>query len=213
MQLTGPDGAPLIFAGPRDGPAAEWRLHDWRVLDDVMARGQIGLADAYIDGRWDSPDLEAMVTFGLVNAEQLEQFFHGRPLYMLRLWLRSLLRANSLGGSRRNIAAHYDLGNDFYRLWLDDSMTYSSALFEGDAARSLETAQQAKYARILGRLGAQPGEHILEIGCGWGGFAEAAARRGVRVTGLTLARTQAEFARRRMERAELDRLVEIRLED
>jgi cyclopropane-fatty-acyl-phospholipid synthase len=130
-------------------------------------------------------------------------------VYRLRHWLRPNTRA----GSRKNIHAHYDLGNDFYRLWLDSTMTYSSALFEGDLTRSLADAQSAKYARILRELDAQPGQHILEVGCGWGGFAEHAARAGCRVTGITISAAQLEYAQRRIAAAGLQDRVELKLQD
>jgi len=129
---TSTGGNRLEFSGTANGPIAHLRLHDWAVLDDLTARGEIGFADAYVDGRWDTQDLPALLTFGLVNSQSLERFFYGRPWYTLWLRLRYLLRANSLLGSKRNIMAHYDLGNDFYALWLDEGMTYSGALFEGD---------------------------------------------------------------------------------
>ncbi len=213
LTLTLPGGEKQVFQGAGDGPEADWQLYDWQVFDDFVARGELGLADAYIDGRWDSHNIEALITFGLLNADRLEKFFHGRPLYALWLRFSALFKGNSVKGSRRNVSAHYDLGNDFYRLWLDDSMTYSCALFEGNTSRTLEEAQQKKYARILGKLGAAPGDHILEIGCGWGGFAEAAARRGIKVTAITLAHTQADYAKERIKKAGLDHLVTIELID
>lgn len=126
---------------------------------------------------------------------------------------RHAFRGNTRFQARRNVAAHYDLGNDFYRLWLDETMTYSSASF-ATGQESLEAAQTAKYASLIDEMGAEPGDHVLEIGCGWGGFAEyAAAERGLRVTGLTISRAQHDYARERMRRAGLDDRVEIRLQD
>ena len=213
LTLTTPEGKKLVFTGPLQGPVAQWSIYDWGVFEDFIARGDLGLADAYMDGRWDSPDVEALVLFGFMNAKKLEAFFHGRPIYAVWVKFKNFFSRNSLTGSRRNVQAHYDLGNDFYKLWLDKSMTYSCALFEGKKQRTLEEAQQAKYARILNKLNAKPGEHVLEIGCGWGGFAEAAAKQGLRVTGVTLAKTQAEYARERMKNAGLDSLVSIELTD
>ena len=213
MTMITPDGNGLEFSGAAKGPAAYLRLYDWEVLDDLVARGEIGFAEAYIDGRWDTADLPALLTFGLMNSQSLEQFFHGNPWYALWLRLRHVWHGNSLRGSKRNIMAHYDLGNDFYALWLDESMTYSGALFEGDDSRSLEEAQAAKYRRILNKISAQPGDHILEIGCGWGGFAEAAARHGVKVTGVTISEKQASYARERLYRAGLHHLASIELID
>lgn len=178
-----------------------------------MAYGETGFAEAYIKGRWESESLKDLLTFGLVNADTLEGFFHGRPLQALMMQLRHLLRFNSLRGSRRNVMAHYDLGNDFYKLWLDEGMTYSCALFDGDPNRTLEQAQEAKYRRILGKLKARPGQHVLDIGCGWGGFAEIAAREGLRVTAITLSTEQAEFARRRIKYGGLDGMARVEIMD
>jgi len=207
LTLIAPDGKVSQFSGPREGPSAHLRLCDWRALDALMARGETGFAEAYIHGLWESADLADLLTFGLMNAPALENFFHGNPWQALLARMRGLLQANSRFGSRRNVMAHYDLGNDFYRLWLDEGMTYSCALFASHPERSLEDAQQAKYQRILSRLDARPGAHILEIGCGWGGFAETAARQGLHVTGLTLSKEQAQYATERFYRAGLQHLA------
>ncbi len=213
MTVITPEGNRLEFTGPKKGPAAMLRLYDWKALDELVTRGEVGFADAYIAGRCDSNNLPALLTVALMNAPVLERFFHGRPLYVMAARLRNFFHTNDTARSRRNVMAHYDLGNDFYRLWLDEGLTYSCGLFEGDETRSLEAAQLAKYRRILGKLGAQPGDRILEIGCGWGGFAEAAARDGITVTGLTLSAQQAEFARERIHSAGLDHLANIELKD
>jgi cyclopropane-fatty-acyl-phospholipid synthase len=213
LTLTTPNGNHLLFKGKSEGVNADWRINDWKVFDDFIARGDIGLAESYIAGRWDTSNLAALLTFGLLNADKLEKFFHGHPLYALWLRLKSAFSENSLSGSRRNIVKHYDLGNDFYKLWLDKSMTYSCGLFEKDRKLSLEEAQKAKYARILRRLGVKPGQHILELGCGWGGFAEAAGREGARVTGITISDGQFEYAKKRIKEAGLEPLVEIKLMD
>ena len=214
LTMIAPDGQVREFAGPRKGPVAHMHVYDWNVFDDIIARGEMGLAESYIDGRWGSKDLPAALTFALANYPAVKKFCYGRPWYALWCHIKALLlNGNTLAGSKRNIMAHYDLGNDFYELWLDDSMTYSCALFEGDVSRSLEDAQQAKYKRILRKLNAQPGDHILELGCGWGGFAEAAARQGIEVTGVTLSQEQAEFARKRLRGAKLDHLASIELMD
>lgn len=213
LVLGTPDGDSLEFTGIEKGHCAYLKLYDWGVLDGLVARGEMGFAEAYIERRWESPDLPALLTFALMNTKALEHFFHGNPWQALILRLRRSLSANSLRGSRRNIMAHYDLGNEFYALWLDDSMTYSCALFEGDETRTLEEAQKAKYRRILKKLCVRPGDHILEIGCGWGGFAEEAARRGIRVTGITLSENQARYARDWLCHNGLDHLVSIRFAD
>ncbi len=213
LTIITPEDERLDFAGHSQGPAAMISFQDWEVFDDLIARGEIGFAEAYMDGRWATSDLPALLTFGLVNNKSLEQFLHGKPFYAAWLKIKSLLRENSVSGSRRNIREHYDLGNAFYRLWLDESMTYSCALFNNDQKLSLEEAQQAKYQRILDRLAAKPGDHILDIGCGWGGFARAAAQHGIKVTGLTLSEQQAEHAKARIKEEGLSSLASIELCD
>ncbi len=213
IEVSCPDGRKLSFKGKRSGPHADLQLKDWKVCSDLLSRGDIGLAEAFIDGRAHSADLMRLLLLGALNEQALEQAIHGRWWATLAHRLRHLLRPNSRRGSRKNIEAHYDLGNDFYSLWLDPSMTYSSALFEGDPARSLEQAQQAKYARILRKLDAQPRDHILEIGCGWGGFAEFAARAGCRLTGVTISPSQLEYAQRRIKAAGFQGSVDLRLMD
>ena len=213
LELTTPDGRVLDFSGAGPGPHATLRLADWQVCSDILLRGDIGLAEAWIAGRAGCDDLAQLLLLAALNEQAVEQAIHGRWWATLAYRLRHWLRANSRAGSRRNIHAHYDLGNDFYRLWLDPTMTYSSALFEGRLSRPLAEAQAAKYARILRELGAESGDHILEIGCGWGGFAEHAARAGCRVTGITISAAQLEFARARIVRAGLADRVDLQLRD
>lgn len=213
ITISTPQKRLLEFTGPQKGPAAYLWLYDWCALDELVARGEVGFAESYMGGQWDTPDLPVLLTFALANAASLEHFFHGKPLHALWLRLKGAFHGNSLRGSRRNIMKHYDLGNDFYALWLDESMTYSCALFEGDVTRSLEAAQQAKYRRILQKIAAAPGAHILEIGCGWGGFTIAAAQAGLRVTAVTLSQKQAEYAHQRIKLLGLDSSVCVLLKD
>jgi cyclopropane-fatty-acyl-phospholipid synthase len=213
LTLTVGGARPQVHQGALPGPSAALRLHrPWRLAARLLARGDVGFAEGYMAGDWDSPGLADLVTLLALN----EDCF-GRPSRGAMLWraldrARHGLRRNDRRGSRRNIAFHYDLGNDFYRLWLDPGMTYSAAVFR-DAEEPLAEAQERKYAEVLGRLGARPGERILEIGCGWGGFAEHAARRGLYVTGITLSREQLEHATQRIAAAGLADRVELRLQD
>jgi cyclopropane-fatty-acyl-phospholipid synthase len=207
-----PDGTAARFGAP-DGEPAVLSIRDWRVARDTLQRGDVGFAEGYIAGRWDTPDLVGLLTRLAENQRALERAIHGRRAATLLLRLRHWLNANTRRQARRNIVAHYDLGNDFYRLWLDETMTYSSACFDGDLAQPLAAAQRAKYARILAELALPPGAHILEIGCGWGGFAEVAARAGYRVTGLSLSDAQTAWARERLARAGLADRVDFRIED
>jgi cyclopropane-fatty-acyl-phospholipid synthase len=213
MTLGCPDGRSLEFSGTQPGPHATLTLADWRVCSDILSRGDIGLAEAYIEGRVATDDLTQLLLLAAMNEQAIEEAIHGRWWATLAYRLRHWLRPNTRNGSRKNIHAHYDLGNDFYRLWLDSTMTYSSALFEGDLTRSLADAQSAKYARILRELDAQPGQHILEVGCGWGGFAEHAARAGCRVTGITISEAQLAYAQRRIAAAGLQDRVTLKLQD
>ncbi len=181
----------------------------WRLLSG----GDLGFARAYVDGDWDSPDIEALLRLALRNEAALLSAMRPWPIWGWLAHLRHRLRPNSVRGSRRNIASHYDLGNAFYALWLDDSMTYSSALFQRPDM-TLSEAQMAKYAQIVRQLDIGPDDHVLEIGCGWGGFAEyAVAQTGCRVTGLTLSKEQAAYARDRLARAGMATRIDIRLED
>jgi cyclopropane-fatty-acyl-phospholipid synthase len=213
LELTTPDGRVQAFSGTEPGPQATLKLADWQVCSDILSRGDIGLAEAWIEGRADSDDLTQLLLLAAVNEQAVEQAIHGRWWATLAYRLRHWLRPNTRAGSRKNIHAHYDLGNDFYGLWLDPTMTYSSALFEGHHSRSTAEAHSAKYSRILRELGAKSGDHILEVGCGWGGFAEHAARAGCRVTGITISAAQLEFARARIARAGLGGQVDLQLRD
>jgi cyclopropane-fatty-acyl-phospholipid synthase len=213
LTLRAPDGTVHRFGTARAEPRAELALHDWRVAREVLTGGDTAFAEAYMDGRWDTPDLVALLTVLARNQQALQRAFYGKAWQRALLRLRHWLNSNSKRQAKRNIVAHYDLGNDFYRLWLDPTMTYSSALFAGDSSQPLADAQQAKYRRILDALALPPGAHILEIGCGWGGFAESAARAGYRVTGISLSDAQTAYARERLARAGLADHVELRLQD
>ena len=210
LELVGPGRQSFTFPGTLPGPEASIYLEDWEVCGDILRYGDIGLAEAFLQGRWHTPDLAGLLALAALNREAMTAAMHGRWWGILGYRLTHLLRANTRRGSRRNIHAHYDLGNEFYAAWLDATMTYSAALFEGDDERTLEQAQLAKYERILQRLRPAPGARILEIGCGWGGFAEYAARtRGCEVHGITLSERQLAYARRRVERAGLADKVSI----
>ncbi len=214
LALETPDGIERTFRGASQGPAIRKRMHDWSVCDEVLRAGDIGFAESYIDGRWDADDLPAVLALFNANADAIERAVYGSAPGIFWYRLKHLLRRNTRRGARRNIHAHYDLGNVFYAHWLDRTMTYSAALFEGDAARPLEDAQRAKYERVLATLNVQPGARILEIGCGWGGFADyAAATRGAHVTGLTVSQAQLDYARARIAQAGLAGRADLRLCD
>ncbi|MES2940587.1 MAG: cyclopropane-fatty-acyl-phospholipid synthase family protein [Pseudomonadota bacterium] len=204
-----PDGSVQRFGGGE--PHAAITLRDWEVCAAVRARGDIGLAEAYLQGQWTTPSLTELLALFLRNRREMEQAIHGHWLGRLACRLRHLLNRNTRSGSRRNIEAHYDLGNAFYRLWLDGTMNYSSGLFEGDATRPMEDAQHAKVRRALRMAGVQPGARVLEIGCGWGALAEEASAQGAHVTGVTLSHEQLAYARERLQRA--GHAADLRLQD
>ncbi len=204
LELHLPDGQVLPCPSHATAaPSVVVRVHDWKVFSLALRRGDIGFAQAYCDGRWTTPDLPALLKLLLANRQAVEGALHGSFLGTMLDRLRHLLlRRNTRAGSRDNIHAHYDLGNAFYSLWLDRGMTYSSALFTR-SDMSLEQAQQAKLQRVLDALRVQAGQRVLEIGCGWGSFAELAATRGVQVDGVTLSRQQHAFATQRLQQAGL----------
>lgn len=214
LDLIAPDGRVRVFEGAVPGPHATLRLNDWRVCADVLRAGDIGFAESYVQGHWDTPELERLLTLAATNHAALEAAVYGRWWGWLAYRLRHLLRGNTKANAKKNIHAHYDLGNRFYALWLDDTMTYSSALFEGRSDRSLEEAQTIKYERILEALGVKAGDRILEIGCGWGGFAEhAVTTRGAYVHGITLSTEQLDFAKARLAKSPGGNLASFELRD
>ncbi len=208
LHFSAPNGEVTIFRGEEPGPHADLTVRHWDVIRLAASRGDIGLGEAYIDAMWESSDIETLIALFLRNMERFESLANGNLLQRIGFVLQNmLLRRNSLQGAARNIQAHYDVGNDFYALWLDPSMTYSSALY-GACDQDLERAQRAKYERILSRLEGR-GTSILEIGCGWGGFAERAADASHRVTGLTLSPAQHRYASTRLS----GRNADLRLQD
>ena len=201
LEIRLPDGARFLFG--EGEPGVTMQVNDETVFARVLAKGDIGLAEAYLDGEWDSPDVTALLALLARNRDALRDAVYGTWRQLLAARLRHWFNRNSRAGSKRNIMAHYDLGNEFYRLWLDPGMSYSAALFDGDPGQPLQAAQDAKYRRILERLSAEKGQSVLEIGCGWGGFAEMATRDGLAVTGLTLSPAQLAWAQHRVPSADL----------
>lgn len=201
LEIRLPDGSCALFGDGEHGITLQ--VHDEAMFAMVLARGDIGLAEAYLDGLWDSPSITGLLSLLAANREVLKKAVYGSWRNLLAARVRHWLNRNSKTGSKRNIMAHYDLGNDFYRLWLDPGMSYSAAIYREADDGSLESAQHAKYRRILNRLKAGVGDSVLEIGCGWGGFAEMAVHNGLKLTGLTLSPAQLEWAQKRVPAADL----------
>lgn len=211
--LVGPNGEQKVFGDPHHQPGARLVVHDWRACGLILRSGDIGFAEAFRNGWVSTPDLAQLLRLAMRNEDALGQTVNGSAL--MRFWYGLLhrLRPNTRRGSRRNIHAHYDIGNAFYALWLDKTWSYSSALFQGDFTLDLEQAQSQKYQNMLDALQLKPGMKVLEIGCGWGGFALHAARQGIHVDGITISPAQADIARQRIEAEGLTDKADIRLCD
>lgn len=208
-----PDRRSLEFRGDLPGPEATLVVNDHRFARRILRDGDIGVADGFLLGDWTSPDLAKFLELFCVNADHVNAYLQAKPLFKAIQNVGRWMKRNTKKGSKRNIEAHYDLGNAFYEQWLDPSMTYSSALFEGPGD-TLEAAQKRKYAALAESSGMRTGDHVLEIGCGWGGFAEFAAKEvGAKVTGLTISPAQLDFAQRRMFEAGLSERVTLKLQD
>ena len=208
-----PDGRKFRAEGKSPGPVAEITIHNPEVFARLIREGDLGFSDAYLDGWWTTPDLQTFMDFIHADNDDMYDGFSG--IAIVRAWekARFWFQSNSKGQALKNISHHYDLGNDFYSLWLDDTMTYSSALFN-TGQESLENAQTAKYASMIDQMGVKRGDHVLEIGCGWGGFAEYAAKeRGLKVTGLTISKEQLLYAKERIKNKGLEDKVDLKLQD
>lgn len=207
------DGRVFRAKGLSDGPHAVVVLQNDDVFARLIREGDLGFCEDYVQGGWDTPDLQAFMDLVHADNDELYDGFPGMVVVRAYERLRHWLHSNSKRQARKNISHHYDLGNAFYGLWLDDTMTYSSALFETNT-ETLSAAQTAKYRSMVDEMGVQAGDHVLEIGCGWGGFAEyAAGQRGLKVTGLTISQEQFNFASKRIEQAGLSELVTLKLQD
>jgi cyclopropane-fatty-acyl-phospholipid synthase len=215
LTIVLPDGRSHRFDGTAPGPHGVLYVRNDRLARRMLLGGKLGFCESYLDGDWTSPDVPALFEMALLNETELDRAMNGKAWVRALNFLLHAAKPNSKSGSKRNIAYHYDLGNSFYGRWLDPSMTYSAAVYADlDKAEPLYEAQQRKYAAIAARMDLQPGHHVLEIGCGWGGFAEYAAKVvGARVTGVTISKAQHDYAVARMERAGLSHMVDIRLQD
>lgn len=211
LDIQTPDGEQLHF-GQEQQPRAAIRITDWAVCEAALKSGDVGFAESFMAGHWTSPDLSALLELLIRNRTELEALFYGGFWGGLLYRVRHALNRNTRTGSRKNIQAHYDLGNEFYRLWLDPTMNYSSAWFEGAKSGDLVQAQQAKMRRALAEAQVAPGSRVLEIGCGWGAVAEVAARDfSAHLTGVTLSTEQLAWAQDRLATAGLS--ADLRLQD
>lgn len=213
MEFVLPDGRVFRAVGAQAGPHGQAVVNNTAMFARIMREGKLGFAESYLDGWFDSPDLQQLLDAIYLNNREVTPSLTvaamARNYERFRHWLRS----NSKSRARKNIAHHYDLGNEFYGLWLDESMTYSSALFK-TGTETLEQAQALKYESMCDQIGVRQGDAVLEIGCGWGGFAEYAARtRGAKVTGLTISQEQHDFAAKRIFEAGLNDRVDIVMRD
>ncbi len=217
LTLTLPNGVIKEFGNIGDTLRANIQVLDWSVFKQVLSHGDIGFAESYIRGEWNTSDLKTLLEIAIRNRTILEKAiygsWYGSLIYRLKHWLRD----NSKSGSKKNIHAHYDLGNAFYTLWLDPTMSYSSAWFNLGDSQSLADAQKAKNTRILNSINTQPNHRLLEIGCGWGGFMEEVLRNKASVTGLTLSTEQQSFAKHRLQNVQdtlsNNQTFEVRLQD
>lgn len=213
LTLRFPDGKVRTFRGEQPGVAAELDILRPRFFSRVLMGGDVGFAEAYMDGDCDSPNMTALIRLVLDNSGRLNRHLYASTIIRLANRLLHLARPNNISGARRNIAAHYDLGNEFYRAWLDETMTYSAAVFERPDM-PIHEAQESKYRRIADLAEINSAHHVLEIGCGWGGFAEFAAReRGAKVTALTISDAQFNYAKKRIFEAGLNERVQVRKDD
>ncbi len=213
LDMILPDGRCFRAMGQNPGPVAEMTIHNPDAFARLIREGDLGFSDAYLDGWWSTPDLQAFMDLVLAKNDNLFDGYPGMGLVRAYERFRHWMHSNSRAQAKKNISYHYDLGNEFYGLWLDETMTYSSAKFE-TGQETVEKAQLQKYASMVDQMGVKPGDHVLEIGCGWGGFAEyAAGQRGLKVTGLTISQEQHDYAVARIRAAGLSDLVEIKLQD
>jgi cyclopropane-fatty-acyl-phospholipid synthase len=208
-----PNGSMQRFGG--EGlPHATLALHNWNVCAAALKSGDIGFAESYIAGDWSTPNLTELLRVLVKNRAEVDAVIYGSWVGRLFYRVKHLLHRNTRANSQKNIHAHYDLGNGFYGLWLDETMNYSSALFNGDMAQPMAQAQVAKVRRALTEAAVKPGDRVLEIGCGWGALAEmATTEMGANITGVTLSTEQLAFAQARMQRLGVDHRADLRLQD
>jgi cyclopropane-fatty-acyl-phospholipid synthase len=213
LSITLPNGKTLSYRGSHPGVSGVMTIHNYKFASQLFSKGNLGLGESYMDKFWDSPDVTSLLELVSSNMDHFRQHVSGKSFASRVARIVHYMRGNTKSQAQRNIQAHYDLGNQFYETWLDPSMTYSSGIFQSPN-EPLEQAQHNKYEALARRIDLRPEHHVLEIGCGWGGFAEYAAEEiGCRVTGITISKAQLEFARRRMNAKGLSDRVDIQYRD
>jgi cyclopropane-fatty-acyl-phospholipid synthase len=213
LEVQFPDGRRFHIKGQEPGPHGVLKIHNWAFFRMVVQAGDVGVGEAFMAGYWSSPDVTTFLEVFCINQESTLEALQGKPFTRFLMSVRHWLNSNTKRGSKRNISAHYDLGNAFYREWLDPSMTYSSAIYSNET-NDLEQAQTEKYASLIRQTGIQPDHRVLEIGCGWGGFAEYVAKSvGANVRALTISQEQFDYARERIYKAGLNDKVEVVFQD
>ena len=212
IDIISPEGMHFKYVGKKPGPSTDLNISNWNVFAEILNKSDIGLAETYINNHWNSNSIDQLIELAILNESVLSKAFIGNLHKIIFYRLKHEARENTKSGSKSNIKAHYDLGNSFYSLWLDPTMTYSSALFS-HMNEDLSQAQNNKYQNMLNLVGAKPGDHIVEIGCGWGGFLEHAAKQGIHVTGITISDEQYQFAKARIERLNLQEFAKVKICD
>ncbi len=213
LEVQFPDGRRFHIKVQEDGPHGVLKIHNWAFFRMVVQAGDVGVGEAFMAGYWSSPDVTTFLEVFCINQESTIEALQGKPFTRFLMSVRHWLNSNTKRGSKRNISAHYDLGNAFYREWLDPSMTYSSAIYSNET-NNLEQAQTEKYASLVRQTGITPDHKVLEIGCGWGGFAEYVAKSvGANVRALTISQEQFDYARERIYKAGLNDKVEVVFQD
>jgi cyclopropane-fatty-acyl-phospholipid synthase len=211
LEIITPEGNNLNFGTKNSEPNAHIKINNWHVITNIVSKADIGFFEDYSKGNWETKNLEKLLEFVAKNSESLQSFFYGKFTYRAMVYIKHLMHYNNKENSKKNISAHYDLGNDFYKIWLDETMTYSSAIF--DEKDCLKTAQINKYQRITDLLSETNQKDVLEVGCGWGGFIDASAQKNFNVDGITISRKQLDYTLERIGKKKLERQSKARFLD